>query len=73
MKRHAQVRRATYTYGVIPQDIQLNSLSELLLFSYQIGRFMTGIWLVALVIDLLSAIGGFLLARHLLNTQLNLE
>lgn len=23
MKRHAQVRRATYTYGVIPQDIQL--------------------------------------------------
>ena len=57
----------------IPQDIQLNSLSELLLFSYQIGRFMTGIWLVALVIDLLSAIGGFLLARHLLNTQLNLE
>ena len=57
----------------IPQDIQLNSLSDLLLFSYQIGRFMTGIWLVALVIDLLSAIGGFLLARHLLNTQLNLE
>lgn len=23
MKRHAQVRRATYTYGVIPQDVQL--------------------------------------------------
>ena len=57
----------------IPQDIQLNSLSELLLFSYQIGRFMTGIWSVVLAIDLLSAIGGFLLARHLLNTQLNLE
>ena len=57
----------------IPQDIQLNSLSDLLLFSYQIGRFMTGIWSVVLAIDLLSAIGGFLLARHLLNTQLNLE
>lgn len=23
MRRHAQVRRATYTYGVIPQDVQL--------------------------------------------------
>ena len=57
----------------IPQDIQLNSLSELLLFSYQIGRFMTGIWSVVLAIDLLSAIGGLLRARHLLNTQLNLE
>ena len=34
---------------------------------------MTGIWSVVLAIDLLSAIGGFLLARHLLNTQLNLE
>lgn len=23
MRRHAQVRRATYTYGVVPQDVQL--------------------------------------------------
>lgn len=23
LRRHAQVRRATYTYGVVPQDVQL--------------------------------------------------
>lgn len=57
----------------VPQDIQLNSLSEIILFSYQIGRFMTGVWAVALVIDLLCAVGAFFLARHLLATQLNLE
>lgn len=57
----------------VPQDIQMNSLSELILFSYQMGKFMTGVWAAALVIDLLCAVGAFFLARYLLTTQLNLE
>lgn len=49
------------------------STPELLLFARQMGDFLTGVWSFVLVADLATAVGTFLLARHLLTTQLNLE
>lgn len=49
------------------------STPELLLFARQMGDFFTGVWSFVLVADLATAVGTFLLARHLLTTQLNLE
>lgn len=49
------------------------STPELLLFSSAMGEFFTGTWAIVLVLDLAAATGCFLLARYLLDTQLNLE
>ena len=49
------------------------STPELLLFARQMGDFLTGVWSFVLIADLATAVGTFLLARHLLTTQLNLE
>ncbi len=49
------------------------STPELLLIAQAAGEFFTATWAFVLVIDLAAATGCFLLARHLLNTQLNLE
>lgn len=56
------------------RELQLfSSTPELLLFAHSMGDFLLMVLCIALAIDLLTAVGGFFLARYLLTTQLNLE